>query len=103
MPILSAGTERALAGSGRGLRHPVVGICAIGHRVYGKVQSRLSGVGHSPYCLVPRHLSGIWSRNRVVCPPQIVTVNRVVVHKYGFDYERAIGRRVMILYAAITH
>jgi hypothetical protein len=47
-------------------------------------------------------MSGIRT-NRVVCPLQIVAVNRVVLHKHGFDYERAIGRRVLTFYAAITH
>jgi hypothetical protein len=56
---------------------------------------RLSGVGHSPYCFAPHRLPGI-RRNRIACPPQVVSVNRVIPHKYRFDYERAIGRRVLM-------
>jgi hypothetical protein len=63
---------------------------------------RLSRPRQSSYCLAPHHLPGI-RRFRLACPPQIVAVNRVVLQKYGFDYERAIGRRVLTLYAAITH
>jgi hypothetical protein len=56
----------------------------------------------SPYRLAPYRLSGI-RKNRLACPPQIVAVCRVVLHECGFDYERAVGRRVLALYAAITH
>ena len=51
---------------------------------------------------LPRRLSGI-RRNRLVYPPQVAAINCVILGKCGFDYERAIRRRVLALYAAITH
>jgi hypothetical protein len=68
----------------------------------GAARHRPSGIGQPHYCLVPHRLSGIW-RNRLASPPQIIAVDRVVLQKDGFDHERGIGRRILTLYAVITH
>jgi hypothetical protein len=46
-------------------------------------------------------MSGVRS-GRLARTAEIAVPDRVVLHAYGFNHERAIGGRVLTLYAAIT-